>query len=207
MPPLISAVRHRQGPVACIITSVNAPCIYLANLHLAATGFSSGAEAAVFTTSICVLTCLPYVSFLPNPCRQQWLTLSHARPCLPCTCPCPCQLIESALPKLPRDAGVTAHWLCINGVQPDLPENITVAAPPSKRRQLLGPAAPGTRAGALQEAAAAAAAAAGAGVLYLPVRAGYLHTPAQSDITHATMVVLPCTRVFWTACMPVIWPH
>lgn len=107
----------------------------------------------------------------------------HARPCRPCACLCLSQLIESALPKLPRDAGVTAHWLCINGVQPDLPENISVAAPPSKRRQLLGPAAPGTRAGALQEAAAAAAAA-GGGATYLCLPILLAYTSSEQYHTH-----------------------
>lgn len=73
------------------------------------------------------------------------------------------QLIETALPKLPRIPGVTAHWLAINGVQPDLPENTSAGAPPKKRRPLLGLPGQGSRLGGLQEAAAAAAAAAVAG--------------------------------------------
>lgn len=73
------------------------------------------------------------------------------------------QLIETALPKLPRIPGVTAHWLAINGVQPDLPENVSAGPLPKKRRQPLGLPGPGGRMGSLQEAAAAAAAAAVAG--------------------------------------------
>lgn len=76
----------------------------------------------------------------------------------------PClQLIETALPKLPRIPGVTAHWLAINGVQPDLPENTSAGALPKKRRPPLGLPGQGSRLGGLQEAAAAAAAAAVAG--------------------------------------------
>lgn len=73
------------------------------------------------------------------------------------------QLIETALPKLPRIPGVTAHWLAINGVQPDLPENTSAGPLPKKRRQPLGLPGQGGRLGGLQEAAAAAAAAAVAG--------------------------------------------
>jgi hypothetical protein len=74
------------------------------------------------------------------------------------------QLIETALPKPPRIPGVTSHWLAINGVQPDVPENVSVGPLSQKRRQLLGPPGPGSsRMSNLQEAAAAAAAAAVAG--------------------------------------------
>lgn len=70
------------------------------------------------------------------------------------------QLIEAALPKVPRDAGVTAHWLAINGVQPDIPENISAVPLPAKRRQILGLPGPGgslAGRGGLQDAAVAAA--------------------------------------------------
>eukprot|EP00775_Hariotina_reticulata_P010004 gene10004-10158_t len=46
------------------------------------------------------------------------------------------QLIEAPLPKLPREVGVAAHWLCVNGQQPDLPENTPVEAPPAKKQRL-----------------------------------------------------------------------
>lgn len=81
-------------------------------------------------------------------------------PLLPVATP---QLIETALPKLPRIPGVTAHWLAINGMQPDLPENVSAGPLPKKRRQPLGLPGQGGRMGSLQEAAAAAAAAAVAG--------------------------------------------
>jgi hypothetical protein len=83
----------------------------------------------------------------------------------PACCVHPLQLIEAALPKLPRIPGVTAHWLAINGVQPDLPENSSAGPLPKKRRQPLGLPGQGSRLGSLQEAAAAAAAAAVAGAV------------------------------------------
>jgi hypothetical protein len=46
------------------------------------------------------------------------------------------QLIEKPLPKLPREAGVAVHWLAIDGVQPDLPENTPLDQPPAKRQKL-----------------------------------------------------------------------
>jgi hypothetical protein len=46
------------------------------------------------------------------------------------------QLIEAPLPKLPREAGVAVHWLAVNGVQPDLPENTPIEQPPPKRQKL-----------------------------------------------------------------------
>lgn len=48
---------------------------------------------------------------------------------------CCVQLIETPLPKLPREAGVAIHWLAINGVQPELPENTPVEQPPAKRQK------------------------------------------------------------------------
>jgi hypothetical protein len=33
------------------------------------------------------------------------------------------QVIEAQLPRVPRAVGVTAHWLCIHGQQPAIPEN------------------------------------------------------------------------------------
>ncbi|KAF8068263.1 TAF6 [Scenedesmus sp. PABB004] len=64
------------------------------------------------------------------------------------------ELIEAPLPRLPREPGVTAHWLAVNGVQPDLPENTPLEAPPTKRSRLplrsnnrAGPGADGPAAG------------------------------------------------------------
>ncbi|WIA30920.1 hypothetical protein OEZ86_000972 [Tetradesmus obliquus] len=46
------------------------------------------------------------------------------------------ELIEAPLPKLPREAGVAVHWLAVNGVQPDLPENTPLEQPPPKRQKI-----------------------------------------------------------------------
>uniref|UniRef100_A0A383V8W2 TATA box binding protein associated factor (TAF) histone-like fold domain-containing protein n=1 Tax=Tetradesmus obliquus TaxID=3088 RepID=A0A383V8W2_TETOB len=46
------------------------------------------------------------------------------------------ELIEAPLPKLPREAGVAVHWLAVNGVQPDLPENTPLEQPAPKRQKL-----------------------------------------------------------------------
>lgn len=54
---------------------------------------------------------------------------------LRCYCPAFTQLIETPLPKLPLEAGVAVHWLAINGVQPELPENNPVDQPPAKRQK------------------------------------------------------------------------
>lgn len=37
------------------------------------------------------------------------------------------KLINTPLPKVPRDASMTAHWLAIEGVQPSIPQNPTTA--------------------------------------------------------------------------------
>ncbi|CAK7268797.1 histone H4-like TAF Taf6, SAGA complex subunit [Sporothrix epigloea] len=37
------------------------------------------------------------------------------------------KLINAPLPKVPRDASMTAHWLAIEGVQPSIPQNPTTA--------------------------------------------------------------------------------
>ncbi|WIA11018.1 hypothetical protein OEZ85_011172 [Tetradesmus obliquus] len=68
------------------------------------------------------------------------------------------ELIEAPLPKLPREAGVAVHWLAVNGVQPDLPENTPLEQPPPKRQKI------GSRQGgaAGQEGLPGAGAAAGA---------------------------------------------
>lgn len=92
-------------------------------------------------------------------------SLESDHPHCPACCADPVQLIEAALPKLPRIPGVTAHWLAINGVQPDLPGNSSAGPLPKKRRQPLGLPGQGSRLGSLQEAAAAAAAVAVAGAL------------------------------------------
>eukprot|EP00232_Nephroselmis_pyriformis_P011453 CAMPEP_0182887652 /NCGR_PEP_ID=MMETSP0034_2-20130328/20963_1 /TAXON_ID=156128 /ORGANISM="Nephroselmis pyriformis, Strain CCMP717" /LENGTH=144 /DNA_ID=CAMNT_0025021029 /DNA_START=47 /DNA_END=478 /DNA_ORIENTATION=- len=38
------------------------------------------------------------------------------------------QIIEGGLPKCPVDASVRAHWLAVEGVQPDIPENAPAEA-------------------------------------------------------------------------------
>ncbi|CAK7212367.1 histone H4-like TAF Taf6, SAGA complex subunit [Sporothrix curviconia] len=37
------------------------------------------------------------------------------------------KLVNAPLPKVPRDASLTAHWLAIEGVQPSIPQNPTTA--------------------------------------------------------------------------------
>lgn len=37
------------------------------------------------------------------------------------------KLVNAPLPKVPRDASMTAHWLAIEGVQPSIPQNPTTA--------------------------------------------------------------------------------
>lgn len=46
------------------------------------------------------------------------------------------QLISQPLPKVPRDVGITAHWLFINGQQPAVTENGPVEQPSAKRQKL-----------------------------------------------------------------------
>ena len=50
------------------------------------------------------------------------------------------KLINAPLPKIPRDATFTAHWLAIEGVQPSIPQNPTAA---ESRTQELLPKGPG----------------------------------------------------------------
>ncbi|ROV93568.1 hypothetical protein VMCG_08057 [Cytospora schulzeri] len=50
------------------------------------------------------------------------------------------KLINAPLPKVPRDATFTAHWLAIEGVQPSIPQNPTTA---EARSQELVPKGPG----------------------------------------------------------------
>ncbi|KKY32649.1 putative transcription initiation factor tfiid subunit 6 [Diaporthe ampelina] len=50
------------------------------------------------------------------------------------------KLINAPLPKVPRDATFTAHWLAIEGVQPTIPQNPTTA---EARSQELVPKGPG----------------------------------------------------------------
>jgi hypothetical protein len=64
------------------------------------------------------------------------------------------QLVEAPLPKVPRDVGIAAHWLAINGQQPAIPENAPIEQAPPKRPRLDQKS--------LQKQAAAAAAAAAA---------------------------------------------
>ncbi|CAN6471833.1 unnamed protein product [Victoria cruziana] len=42
-------------------------------------------------------------------------------------------IIEASLPKAPLDTAVTVHWLAIEGVQPKIPENASVDAPPGSK--------------------------------------------------------------------------
>lgn len=35
-------------------------------------------------------------------------------------------MIEAPLPKAPLDTAVVAHWLAIEGVQPTIPENVSI---------------------------------------------------------------------------------
>ncbi|KAI8476880.1 MAG: TATA box binding protein associated factor-domain-containing protein [Monoraphidium minutum] len=46
------------------------------------------------------------------------------------------QLIDAPLPKVPRDVGISAHWLAVNGRQPAVPENAPLEQPPPKRPRL-----------------------------------------------------------------------
>jgi hypothetical protein len=46
------------------------------------------------------------------------------------------QAIEAPLPKVPRDVGIAAHWLAVNGQQPAVPENAPIEQPPPKRPRL-----------------------------------------------------------------------
>ncbi|KAJ4423798.1 histone H4-like TAF Taf6, SAGA complex subunit [Gnomoniopsis sp. IMI 355080] len=50
------------------------------------------------------------------------------------------KLINAPLPKVPRDATFTAHWLAIEGVQPNIPQNPSTA---ESRSQELVPKGPG----------------------------------------------------------------
>ncbi|KAI1266421.1 DUF1546-domain-containing protein [Xylariaceae sp. FL1019] len=50
------------------------------------------------------------------------------------------RIINGALPKVPRDANYTSHWLAIEGVQPTVPQNPTSA---ESRTQDLLPKGPG----------------------------------------------------------------
>ncbi|KAI1078665.1 DUF1546-domain-containing protein [Whalleya microplaca] len=50
------------------------------------------------------------------------------------------KLINAPLPKVPRDASFTAHWLAVEGVQPTIPQNPTTA---ESRSQDLLPKGPG----------------------------------------------------------------
>lgn len=50
------------------------------------------------------------------------------------------KLVNAPLPKVPRDASLTAHWLAIEGVQPAIPQNPTTA---EARSQELVPKGPG----------------------------------------------------------------
>jgi hypothetical protein len=77
---------------------------------------------------------------------------------------CVLQLIEAPLPKVPRDVGVSVHWLAINGQQPAVPENAPIEQPPAKRPRLdpaaLHKGAAAQHAAQQQQQAAAAATAA-----------------------------------------------
>ncbi|EFX02394.1 transcription initiation factor tfiid complex subunit [Grosmannia clavigera kw1407] len=50
------------------------------------------------------------------------------------------RLVNAPLPRVPRDASLTAHWLAIEGVQPAIPQNPTTA---EARSQELVPKGPG----------------------------------------------------------------
>ncbi|KAI4126112.1 MAG: hypothetical protein LQ338_003917 [Usnochroma carphineum] len=50
------------------------------------------------------------------------------------------KLINAALPKVPREMSLTAHWLAVEGVQPSIPQNPTLA---DSRNQELVPKGPG----------------------------------------------------------------
>jgi len=51
------------------------------------------------------------------------------------------KLINAPLPKVPREMSFTAHWLAVDGVQPNIPQNPTTA---DSRNQELLPKGPGT---------------------------------------------------------------
>ncbi|KAH8890039.1 TAF6-like protein [Thozetella sp. PMI_491] len=51
------------------------------------------------------------------------------------------KLINAPLPKVPRDASFTAHWLAIEGVQPLIPQNPSTAETSSKELLPKGPGA------------------------------------------------------------------
>ncbi|KAL8936259.1 MAG: hypothetical protein Q9211_004272 [Gyalolechia sp. 1 TL-2023] len=50
------------------------------------------------------------------------------------------KLINAPLPKVPREISLTAHWLAVEGVQPSIPQNPTLA---DSRNQELVPKGPG----------------------------------------------------------------
>lgn len=41
------------------------------------------------------------------------------------------EILSSAAPKIPLDVSLRAHWLCVDGVQPTVPEN-----PPPNNKDL-----------------------------------------------------------------------
>lgn len=69
------------------------------------------------------------------------------------------KLVNTPLPRVPRDMTFTAHWLAIEGVQPSIPQNPTAAE--SSHAQDLLPRGPPGAGPALAGGAAAAAAALG----------------------------------------------
>ncbi len=52
------------------------------------------------------------------------------------------ELVSSPLPRLPCDVSIRAHWLCVEGVQPVIPENPPPATLDGQRSEALGGSVP-----------------------------------------------------------------